>query len=76
MRVWPDELRYAGRVIKGTGRPGVTGIAGITRGPWFNDDGIRASYMDSNFIIAPSGSITLEEASIVTHQIILSVPIR
>ena len=70
------QLRYAGRVIKGTGRPGVDGTGIINRGPWVIEDGIRASYMDSNFIIAPSGSLILEEASIITHQITLSVPLR
>jgi hypothetical protein len=61
-------LSYMGRVINGTGRPGVLESIQV-RG-----DGIKFSEM-SNFIIAPSGSLTLDEAQMILHQIILSVPI-
>jgi hypothetical protein len=61
-------LHYAGKIINGTGRPGV--INNVV------DDIRRASTFDSaNFLIAPSSALTLDEAHIITHQIIISIPI-
>lgn len=62
-------LRYAGRVTTGTGRPGVA---------W---SGRETGVMDSaalspDFIVAPSGPLTLQDVSVATHQITASFPIR
>ncbi|HEU5262167.1 MAG TPA: hypothetical protein VFU41_12165, partial [Gemmatimonadales bacterium] len=62
------ELRYAGRVTKGTGRPGVQGNgfllaeAGAVRG--------------GNILMAPGGPLTLDPVSVVTHQVSLSLPLH
>jgi len=59
-------IRYIGRMTTGTGRPGVawTGVA-------------RASLdLASNYIIAPSGPLTLQDAKVMTHQISVSLPIH
>jgi hypothetical protein len=60
------ELRYNGRLTTGSGRPGVT---------W------SAARLDqlttmADFIIAPSGPLTLQDAHIFTHQLSVSLPIR
>jgi hypothetical protein len=61
-------LAYMGRVLNGTGRPGVQRGAEI-----LIDTGYY--YEKADFLIAPSGSITLDETEIIIHQIVLSVPI-
>jgi hypothetical protein len=65
------EIRYQGRVVNGTGRPGVV--------PDFGGD-VRtmdaAPAAASNILVAPSGPLTLGPVTVVTHQISLSVPIR
>ncbi|SVA29968.1 uncharacterized protein METZ01_LOCUS82822 [marine metagenome] len=59
------ELGYVGRVTTGSGRPGVQ---------W---TGARAEAMlSSDFIIAPSGPLTLQDALVLTHQLSISIPIR
>ena len=59
------ELSYAGRMTTGTGRPG-------TR--W---EGPRADAAASaDFIVAPSGPLTLQDARVLTHQVTVSIPIR
>ena len=60
------ELRYAGRLTTGTGRPGValTAVAEAAR------------LAVSDFILAPSGPLTLQDATVVTHQFSVRVPIR
>ncbi len=60
------ELRYNGRLTTGSGRPGVT---------W---SGVRTAQLESmsDFIIAPSGPLTLQDAHIFTHQLTVSLPIR
>jgi hypothetical protein len=62
-------LRYLGRVTTGTGRPGVAwGGAVPTR---------AADFAQANdIVVAPSGPLTLQDVSVVTHQISVSVPIR
>lgn len=59
------ELRYAGRLTTGTGRPGVT--TGFLAVP---------ALADSDFLVAPSGPLTLQDAHVFTHQIAVSVPLR
>jgi hypothetical protein len=59
------EVGYVGRVTTGSGRPGVR---------W---DGARAeAALDADFIIAPSGPLTLQDARVLTHQVMVSIPIR
>ncbi|MBW3630567.1 MAG: hypothetical protein KY464_14885 [Gemmatimonadetes bacterium] len=63
------QLRYAGRITTGTGRPGVA---------WAAQEGVRAAdvALASNFIIAPSGPLTLRGAHVLTHQVTASIPIQ
>lgn len=62
------QLRYFGRVIWGTGRPGVA---------WSNVSTMEAAdYSRADFIIAPSGALTLEDAVVFTQQISISIPVR
>lgn len=66
LRLADVELRYAGRLTTGTGRPGValTAVAEAAR------------LAMSDFILAPSGPLTLQDARVVTHQLSVRVPIR
>ena len=59
-------LQYTLRFTSGAGRPGVAP-------PW---TGIRAeSASNADFIVAPSGPLTLQNATVITHQLSVSVPI-
>ena len=59
------EIGYAGRVTTGSGRPGVQ---------W---TGARAeAALAADFIVAPSGPLTLQDALVITHRLTVSVPIR
>jgi hypothetical protein len=59
------ELRYMGRLTSGTGRPGVA----------FN--GARAdAFAQADFIVAPSGPLTLQDVHVLTHQLVVRLPIR
>ncbi len=59
-------VHYAVRFTTGTGRPGTE---------W---GGARAEALDlaSDFILAPSGPLTLQDARVTTHQLSVVVPIR
>ena len=59
------ELRYAGRMTSGTGRPGTD----------FTGDRAVA-LAESDFIVAPQGPLTLQEAHVLTHQLSIRLPIR
>lgn len=66
---FPDlEIRYRGRVTHGTGRPGVAPVGGI-----FAED---AGVLSSGIIVAPSGPLTLEEVTVASHQVSVSLPLR
>ena len=62
-------LSYVGRVTTGTGRPGVA---------WGGAVPARAAgFAEANdIVVAPSGPLTLQDVSVVTHQISVAVPIR
>jgi len=63
---FPDlEVRYSGRYISGTGRPGLafTGTADVGR------------FGASNFILAPAGPLNLQESGVLSHQVAVSVPL-
>ncbi len=63
------QIRYTGRLTAGTGQPGVE--------PGFVSPGLEtAADRSSNFIIAPSGSLTLQEAVVLTHQISVAVALH
>ena len=58
------ELGYVGRMTTGSGRPGVR---------W---EGPRAAAAaNADFIVAPSGPLTLQDARVLTHQLMVSIPI-
>jgi hypothetical protein len=59
-------LSYMGRLINGTGWPGVD-LEPIYRAEF--------NAYQSDFIIAPAGHLTLDEEEIILHQIVLSIPL-
>jgi hypothetical protein len=63
------EVRYLGRVTTGTGRPGVarSGISGT---------GQLDFTADTDIVWAPDAPLTLLDASVMTHQLSVSVPIK
>jgi hypothetical protein len=59
------KIQYMLRLTTGSGRPGVV------------NNWRAAAMMDSaDFIVAPSGSLTLQNATVQTHQVFLMIPIR
>jgi len=62
------EMRYAGRSVTGTGRPGITQNGGV----FF----AAGDALTSNFLAAPSGPLTLTDVRVTTHQFSISVPLR
>jgi len=68
---FPDlEIRYRGRVTKGTGRPGVAAPSGFVAA------GRDLALAGGSILVAPSGPISLQEVSTTTHQISISLPLR
>jgi hypothetical protein len=65
------ELAYQGRVTTGTGRPG-TAWSPVAVGRF--EAAAEAGAAD--FIVAPSGPLTLQEASVGAHQFAVIIPIR
>lgn len=61
-------IRYTGRVTTGTGRPGVTS------GRVFALADASTLAATPDFLPAPSGHLTLEEATVHTHQVSVSIP--
>lgn len=62
------QVRYAGQLTTGTGRPGVAW--GGDRVQRFTEGAAM-----SDFIVAPGGPLTLQEARVLTHQISILMPI-
>ncbi len=61
------DLHYAGRLIVGTGRPGVEPVwRAVMDGP------VPAS----DFLPAPEGPLTLRDAWVMTHRVSVSIPVR
>lgn len=63
-------VRYQGRLTTGTGRPGVTARPGLRQ--------LGEATLDSasaDFLPAPTGPLTLQDARVWTHRIALEVPI-
>ena len=63
-------IQYRGRMTTGTGRPGVTNINNLFRG------GLNAADGAPSILLAPSGELFMDEVSVTSHQISLSLPIR
>jgi len=61
------ELRYAGRSVTGTGRPGI-----VPDGRVF----LAADAAGPNILAAPNGPLSLTNVSVMTHQFSVSLPIR
>jgi hypothetical protein len=63
------EIRYIGRVTTGTGRPGVA---------WDGFVAERAIDFSAanDILLAPSGPLTLQDVTVLTHQFSLSIPMR
>ena len=64
------QLRYLSLITLGTGRPGVE--QPFSRGGF---DQANTSALESDFIIAPNGPLSLQDARVWTHQITLLIPI-
>ncbi len=65
------EVRYQGRVTTGTGQPGTAWTpVGFGRLEAAADAGA------ADFIVAPSGPLTLQDASVTAHQFAVSIPVR
>lgn len=62
------EMRYAGRSVTGTGRPGIAQNGGVVFA--------AADALTSNFLAAPAGPLTLTDVRVTTHQFSISVPLR
>jgi len=60
------QLRYVGRLTTGTGRPGVA----------WNGLTTDEAFAGADFIPAAGGPLTLQEATVWTHQISVAIPIR
>ncbi|HEX4684818.1 MAG TPA: hypothetical protein VH277_19020 [Gemmatimonadaceae bacterium] len=63
------ELRYTGRTVTGTGRPGVV-QPGVVFAAAAVDDGGR------DILAAPNGSLSLTGVSVTTHQFSVAIPLR
>jgi hypothetical protein len=61
------QIRYTGRLTAGTGQPGVAS-SGFVR--------VQDKAASRNFIIAPSGNLTLQDAVVLTHQVSVVVKLQ
>ena len=61
------DLRYALRATTGTGQPGTL---------WGGGGLETLSAADADFIIAPTGPLTLQDARVITHQVSVTIPVR
>jgi hypothetical protein len=67
-RRFPElEVRYSGRLTSGTGRPGIAWIGGAR--------GDAALASAPNFIVAPSGPLSLQESRVFSHVMTVSLPV-
>ena len=57
---------YQGSLLAGAGRPGVASSFGM----------MRTTDASADFIVAPSGSLTLEDAYVFTHRFTFVIPIE
>jgi hypothetical protein len=64
------QIRYTGTLTTGTGQPGVASDF------WIRAESAGQYDAGKNFIVAPSGSLTLQEAVVMTHQISVAVALQ
>ena len=64
------QLRYLSLITLGTGRPGVEWDARA-----FAEDQSLGNASSADFLIAPNGPLSLQEARVWTHQVTLLIPI-
>jgi hypothetical protein len=69
LRLESIEVRYMGRATTGTGRPGVAWTPAVA-------GRMADAAMANDIVVAPSGPLTLQDATVLTHQISVSLPIR
>ncbi len=69
LRIGEAELRYMGRITTGTGRPGVAWTP--TAESRFFDAALA-----NDIVVAPGGPLTLQDVTVTTHQLSVSLPIR
>ena len=62
------EMQFSTRITSGTGFPGIDRL--------FVVEDMAAAPSSPDFIAAPRGALTLQDATVVTHQIWIRVPIR
>ncbi len=62
------DLRYTGRVLSGTGRPGVAQ-------QWSIDRVMAEFATGADIILAPRGALTLQETLVITHQVAITLPL-
>jgi len=63
-------FHYAGRITTGTGRPGTRWSSARMA-----ESGMDSTF-SSDFILAPQGPLTLQDARVTTHQISVVIPMR
>jgi hypothetical protein len=63
------EVRYSGRLTTGTGRPGIAWTGPVTARA-------DAAGLANDIVVPPGGPLTLQDVSVVTHQLVVSLPIR
>ncbi len=63
-------ILYAGRITTGTGRPGTRWTDSRMAEAGFNDA------LSVDFLLAPQGPLTLQDARVTTHQLSVVVPMR
>ena len=64
------DIHYTGRATVGTGQPGIA-FGGIVVPPRSQ----AGSLVNGDYIVAPSGSLTLLDASVFSHQVYVTVPV-
>ncbi len=69
LRLASIEVRYMGRVTTGTGRPGVAWMPAVA-------ERMMDAGAANDIVVAPSGPLTLQDATVLTNQISVSLPIR
>ncbi len=69
LRLGDLELRYLGRLTTGTGRPGVAWNGAVAER--------AADFASANdILLAPSAPLTLQDVTVFTNQVSISIPIR
>jgi len=62
------ELRYTGRMLTGTGRPGIAPQTGVVFA--------AADVAGRNILAAPDGALSLTGVAVTTHQFSIAIPLR